>query len=160
MVLVWASREWWEIRKSRDQAKFSQLVETRAAQIQEFYRKLTETEGLLEDWYYKYMPVGIDPPDVDPAEVVRRVRDLEETAKRQRLLFRAETRELIDSLCEELSGVSRTLEWREMTRGEQVDVSEEDIEREHEALLRLTGTIPDIRERLEREFQHLLGTNR
>jgi hypothetical protein len=160
MALVWAFREWWERQKNRDQVRFSQLAEMRAQEIQEFYRKLTETEGLLKDWYYLHMPIGIDPPHVDPREVIRRVRDLEETAKRQRLLFGTETRELIDSMCREISEVSRTLEWREMTRGGQSAFSDEEVEREEKALLTLTGTIPNIRERLDQEFRHLLGTSR
>lgn len=158
IVASWAFREWWEVRKHRDQAKMTRLAEVRAAKIQGFYGKLRRTEDLLNDLYYLYMPIGIDPPQVDPKAAVQQMRDLEKTAKEQEIYFSAELSAAMKGMCQALSDATHALERREILIQTGGRGTQEESEVEKKAFEILKDTVPEIRGKLEEEFRHLLGS--
>ena len=106
IILTWVGREIVQYRLKNKQTKISATLELRAGEIQSLHRHLRKTESLLTDLYYLYMPVGMDPPKVDPVNVLRRVRELKSLAETQRIFYSNEIVGLIDSMCNSLSRVA------------------------------------------------------
>ncbi|MHC4556172.1 MAG: hypothetical protein ACYTFW_04540 [Planctomycetota bacterium] len=160
MILAWVAQQAFQHRLEEDQIKLTTLTEKRAGEIQNLYSNLTEAEKLMNDLYYLYKPIGIDPPQIDPVEAVRRIRELNDLAAKQRIFYPKDIQSLIDSMCSGLLKVAHRLEEREMLLRKGERGSEREAELEQQAWEELKIKIPQIRKELESGFRHLLGANR
>ena len=159
MIIAWLVRELFRYRLKVDEMKFSEILKNRTGEIVSLYNKLLEGEELLTNLYYLHMPIGINPPNVDPAEVIQNVRELRYLAAKQRILLPIELCKLIDKMCDSLAFVASRLEMREqfMESGSVGPIADPEEDLEKEALKKLKGEIPKIRAQLEVEFRDLLG---
>ena len=160
MSIAWIAREFYQNHQKRNEIKFSALVEQRAEKIQMLHGRLVEAEQLLTDLYYHYMPIGIDPPEVDVVKVIRSIREVRDLAREQQILYPREIATIINQVCNGFTQVAVRLEMRELliTEGKRGSSEESDIEQE--AFLELKENIPLLREELEDNFRNLLGVRK
>ena len=117
-VVAYLLRQYVEHRLSRirerDRVAFSRLHEMRAEALADLYAAIVRAEQDLRDWVYMNMPVGIDPPHVDPHVVLRRIRRLQLRANRAKIVLPGGSYAAVDKVVERIAQVSRVLERRDM----------------------------------------------
>ena len=82
--------------------RFSKLHEEQARAIRDLYGAIADVEEDANNLYYKYMPVGLDPPDVDEIEVIRRMRHLQLLFSKSRIYLDEETTDAVRRVCDHL----------------------------------------------------------
>ncbi len=108
--------------------------------------------------YYKYMPIGLDPPDVDEIEVIRRMRNLQLLFSKSRIYLDDQTCNAVQSVCEHLNSAVSSLEQRRIfldpDTGDQPDINGD---LEMTAFEEIKNHVPEAKAVLEGEFRRLLG---
>lgn len=89
---------------------FTQLHEDRGRAIRDLHERIVDVEQNLKNLYYKYRPVGIDPPDVNEETVVKSVRELRVQVEKARIYFSTGLSKTIDSVCTGFEDALRALE--------------------------------------------------
>ena len=135
----------------------ARLADAQATFIQAFYAELRSVEKQLNNLYYLHMPIGMDPPEVDIIELIRRTRELELSAEKHSIYFSAETSNKIQSVCAQLSTATRDLEYRETMIEQGMGDSEEAWEAGVRALDILNDSVPPLLSELDKEFRSILG---
>jgi hypothetical protein len=156
-VVAYLLRQYFEHRLSRirerDRVAFSRLHEMRAEALAELYAAIVRAEQDLRDWVYMSMPVGIDPPQVEPRLVLRRIRRLQLRATRAKIVLPAGSYAAVEKVVERIAQVSRVLERRDMPVAGGPDAQWE----AHTAALEgLDRDVAAARHELERAFREVL----
>lgn len=142
----------------RFRVRFTKLHERQAEVVEKLYSAIVELEDDATDLYYKYMPVGLDPPEVDEVEVIRRMRDLQREFKKSRIYLDEDVCDALQKVCDHLESGLRALERRRMAFNAGAGGSDEDVqEMEMRAFEEIRAAVPQAKSRLEAQFRKLLG---
>ena len=140
--------------------RFSKLHEEQARAIRDLYGAIAEIEDDINNLYYKYMPIGLDPPDIDEIEVIRRMRNLQLLFSKSRIYLDDQTCDAVRRVCDHLSSAVASLEQRRMfldpDTGDQTNLNG-DIEMS--AFEEIKDHVPEAKAVLEGEFRRLLGSS-
>lgn len=143
----------------RFRIRFTKLHEQQADVIQKLYSAVVELEEDATNLYYKYMPVGLDPPEVDETQVIRRMRDLQSEVRKSRIYLDDDTCRALENVSERLSSGLAALEQRRIAFNSGASGSDDGVsDLEIAAFKEIRGAVPDAKNRLEAQFRRLLGT--
>lgn len=142
----------------RFKIQFSKLHEDQARAIRELFEMIIEIDDDTRNLYYKYMPIGLAPPEVDEIEVIKRMRQLELQSRKSRIYLDAETNKAVENFCSYLSSAISILEQRKMLMDSSPDGQPDgNFEKEVGALQEIMDNVPKAKEVLEKDFKRLLG---
>jgi hypothetical protein len=148
----WPEISWKDSPEAVDNEELlTHLHEERAHTLSELYGQIVDVEDDLRAWAYKDMPVGI-PPEVEPAEVMAQVRELDRLARKARIYLSGETLEVGEGAVKELGMTAGELERREI-----MPDGDERWSAHVAAVDRLFDTVPPAVERLEGQIRLVLG---
>lgn len=138
--------------------RFSRLHEEQAGVIRDLYGAIVEIEDDIVNLLYKYRPIGLDPPDIEEIDVIRRMRNLQLLFSKSRIYLDDQTCAAVQRVCDHLSSALGPLEQRRMfLESGSDDQSDMSYELEGHVFDELQAQIPDAKTALEREFRRLLG---
>ncbi len=138
----------------KQETRFARLHEERASAIRDLYAHIVDVEWALNSLLYKWRPVGLFPPNIEPADVSTRIRELRRLSEKAAIYFNKELYKLIESLCDTLDGTWRNMEQAIMRIS---DPEHEVPDFDDEAWRGVHVTSREVRERLQAEFRSILG---
>ena len=140
--------------------RFSRLHEEQARAIRDLYGSIVEVEEDVVNLYYKYMPIGLNPPYVDEVEVIKRMRNLQLMFIKSRIYLDDKTTAAVSRVCNHLSAAVSSLEQRRMFLDSDPDgQSGVNDDLEMAAFQEIKEQVPEAKEVLEKEFKRLLGNS-
>lgn len=139
--------------------RFSRLHEEQAGAIRDLYGAIAEVEDDIVNLYYKYRPIGLDPPNIEEVEVIRRMRNLHLLLSKTRIYLDDQICDAVRRVCDHLSSVVASLEQRRMFLEAGSD-NQSDINYDLEMGVfdEIQAQIPEAKATLEKEFRRLLGS--
>jgi hypothetical protein len=140
----------------KQETRFTKLHEERARAIQALHEQIVDVEEVLFDLLYKWRPIGLFPPQVDPKDAANKVRELRRLSEKSAIYFRQDGYAVIDELCSTFETT-----WRNM---EQAIMVASDPEREapsfdEQAVEGVHITSREVRAKLQEEFRIILGVD-
>jgi hypothetical protein len=142
----------------RFKIQFSKLHQDQAVAIRELFELIVDMEEDVNNLYYKYMPIGLNPPTVDEIEVINRMCKLDSLYRKSRIYLDQKTNQAVGDLCSHLSTGISYLEQRKMLMDSDPEGQSTQNENvEMEAFQEIKENVPKAKEVLEQEFKRLLG---
>ena len=140
----------------KQETRFARLHEERARAIRALHELIVDVERALFDLLYKWRPIGLFPPEVEPKDVANKVRELRRLSDKSAIYFSKDRYALIEALC-------RTFEstWSNM---EQAIMMTPDREKEapgfdEQAWEGVHIHSRKVRAELQEEFRNILGAD-
>lgn len=152
MILAW--EVFLYIIRKKESTTFEKTVDA----VKSIYDELPIIEQLSKDLYYTHMPIGFNPPVIDPYNVSNRVKHFRNLASTSKVFLSTEISNNLDSICIILDRITNNLGMREIAiqSGETNPMLEE---MEKEAFELLNDKLPSLSSQLEKTFKELLGTS-
>lgn len=144
---------WYQSGRKKQEIRFAQLHQDRLKAIRDLHFRTVDVETSLFNLLYKWRPVGLFPPDVDPKMVDQDITEFRKISEKYKIYFNLQTRELIDSLCEIFEAT-----WRNMQTAIQ-RANEQAPDFDEEAHKGVHMRSQELREKLREEFRKILGVN-
>ncbi len=139
-------------RSKEHETRYQRLHEDRAAAIRDLRDDIIDAEQGLSALFWKFRPIGIDPPDVDEHQLLKQVRSLVVKCEKYQIYFSPVLATEIMELCRSLESAFHTLETALMvTQDDQAPDFEETEFR------KLMDDSQATRAKLEVEFRRLIG---
>jgi hypothetical protein len=142
---------WYQSASKKQEIRFVQLHQDRLKAIRELHFRTVDVETALFDLLYKWRPIGLYPPEVDPKIVDHDVREFRKISEKYKIYFNLEICGLIDSLCKTFESTWRNMEGAIQNAHGQAPEFDEDA---HKGV---HISSHELREKLRKEFRKILG---